>query len=199
MDAATLKKKLDLHNKIKLGLTIAFALFAIVLFVVSFFIADFVAWFILSSLFDNAAVYSFWIAVVFVIILLVEGLRSARYFFEQQSSDESFGAINDWVGSSPFYYERGWLYTSHLFSHFLFAAPYAVLRAVEESRRIIKANDVYITQAANAWVYLKRNPKKWTPVHQLNHLGVGLIILYKMGMVWIEDDENGCVCRIADI
>ena len=198
MKPATLKKKLDLHNKIKTGLTIAFVLFAIVLFVISFFAANLVSWFILVNLIQDAEFYSFWIAVVFVVVLLVEGLRSAKYMMEQQSADESLGTINDIVSGSHFYYERGWLYATHFFSHFLFAAPYAIIRAMEESKKIVKADDSAITQASNAWNILKQNPKKWTPVSQLSQYGPGLIVLYKMELIWIESEENGCACRIAD-
>lgn len=198
MKPATIRKKLETHNRIKMGLTIAFALFSLLLFVISFYIVQAGFWFILGSLTDSAATYAFWIAVFYLIVQVFEGLRSAKYFFEQQSAEESFGTINDVMKNSVFHYERGWVYTSHLFSHFLLAAPYASLRALEESKKMAKPDDATLVQASNVMVILKRNPKRWTPIAQVAPYAHGLELLVRMGIVWVDSDENGDVCRIAD-
>ena len=194
MTSDQFRQRIRSHNTLQvlIGLTTLVAaplvwLFSFWLFWQLFWLAT--QWF----LDEKAAEVSFWIAVVGVVFLVIDGLREGWELF---SLGDFAGRSNVglFVPIGPSYHGNLHAY-SYVLTHTLFFAPRVTLAAVRALRSRIRSGPFTIDLALKIYNDLAERDE-WVGVAEFPTSGSAVALLRQFRLVWIDGDETPLRIRV---
>jgi len=183
-----LRQQVRKHNtrQIAIGVaTLAAApllwLFSFRLFQVLFYLAS--RW----ALGNKAEEVSFWMAVVGIVFLVIEGLREGWNLISLADLAER-APVGLLAPAGPALFGDVHRY-SYMFSHVLFFAPRVTLTGVQALRSLIRPGPFTIDLATNVYNDLIRQDQ-WVPIAHYPGAVTAATLLKQLGLIWIEEDEG---------
>jgi hypothetical protein len=196
MTAAEIENKVKLHNVIQTVVSIALVPVSFVLWYLSYLFFRITFYYVLAVFVDEAWSYSFYVALLCLIPLAIEGARLTGPLFDPAGYLES-DLYDNFItetetGSAMNWYLGNPTGAAYMIPQFLYCAPRSMVLAVRSWRdRILVGSEAY-EQAAFILNEL-RSVRKWIPTESYENHASGLTILYQLKLIWFNDKDGPMV------
>ncbi|MFT5522580.1 MAG: hypothetical protein ACI9HK_000524 [Pirellulaceae bacterium] len=196
MTADELEKKVKLHNVIQSVVSLGLIPISFVLWYLSYLFFRITFYFVLSLFVDDAWHHSFYVAMLCLVPLAVEGFRQTRPLFDSASYMESdlydnfiteteTGSALNWYFGNP----TG---AAFMITQFLYCAPRSMILSIRAWQdRVMVSGEAY-EQAAFILNEL-RTVRKWIPAERYENNGAALSVLYQLKLIWFNDKDGPMV------
>ena len=193
MDRTDLQKRVGLHNASQIAIGLALVPGSIALWIASFWTARIL--FAVSAFALGFSVWriSFYVALAFLVLLAVEGVRYGKPLFDLREytksayydnfimQSESGRALN-WLAGSP-------MGIAYLVSQALFCAPRTAVHAVRAFRSLVPRDEATVAEAAKVLTELEGR-REWVPASRYSHHGAALMLLDRLRLIWVKIESG---------
>lgn len=198
MTESELQRRVRSHNTIQVVTGVFLIPTSILLWIGSYWLIRVLVAFALFNFGLDAWAISDYVAIGFMFILAIEGVRYSKPLFNLKVYTES--AYHDNVFSQSetghalnLYYGNP-LGCAYLVSQSLFCAPRTAVEAFKTFRSRIQTNPDTVTHAAQILRELKPL-RKWVPASDYPQSGAALMLLEKLRLIWVETKTGETTIR----
>lgn len=193
MDQIDLQKRVSLHNGGRIAMGLLLVPGSMALWIASFWTVRILVAFPLFAFGVPFWRISSYVALAFLVLLAVEGVRYGKPLFDLQEYTKSAYYDNSIMqsqsGRALSWYAGHPPGIAYLVSQALFCAPRTAVHAVRAFRSLVPRDEATVAEAAKILTELKAR-REWVPASRYSNRGAALMLLDRMRLIWV-DIESG--------
>ncbi len=189
MNQADLQKRVKLYNSGQIWKGAVLAVGSLALWIVSFWTVRIMVSIPLYSFGFPFWRTSFYVALAFLVLLAVEGVRYAKPLFDLHDYTKSAYYDNfimqSQSGRAMSIYHGNPLGIAYLVSQALFCAPRTAVHSVRAFRSFAPSGEATVAEAAQILTELKER-REWVLASCYSNRGAALMLLDRLRLIWVE-------------